>query len=125
MPRKRSRHIGGAVAAEKHERHPARDQLVGKRIDQFAGEIDVEDREIELLAPCRFARPRERLERPEHDASGRLQILLERHPEEELVFDDEDTRTFEICRHLHSKLKVTPRPYPFPSLLRPAARAAR
>src|ERR1041385_8200492 len=66
------RQVRRAVSAEKQERDAARQQVVGEGINHRAVEIDVQDREVELLAPRSLHGVVERAERAEDHAAARL-----------------------------------------------------
>jgi len=92
--------VADVVTGKKQQRYPTVDKLLGKWIDHFAVEIDVEDGEVDgFLASCR-AGGGERRMRAGNRAAGGSQILLEQHRHQNFVLGDKHAQTIETrCRN--------------------------
>ena len=83
--------IREAVTAQKNERDAAFGQFVCKRIDHFAGQIDIENSDVEVRPACRFARPFEVAYAVCNRTAGRAQFVLQQESQQVLVLDDQAT----------------------------------
>ncbi len=100
-----------AVSGREQERAAAGDQALRDRVDRLAGEVDVEDRDVERFAcldqPMRGVDARRR---PDDPAAESLEYVLDVQGDHRLVLDDEDAQAEWRCARLQIRTCLHGRP---------------